>query len=335
MKKYWIHNKGFDLTFIISPPFLVLGFVFLFQSKIKYWQDNYSFFTWLFLIVFIDVAHVYATLYKTYFNKNGRKYFRKQLYYVPLFCFGLGLFLYSLGYQIFWSVLAYVAVFHFIRQQYGFMRLYAKKEGGALRWLDDLVIYNATIYPMLFWFFSPKRQFTWFVENEFVGFTSKIVVQLTTILYFLIIIIYVGYVIFRILKYKECNMPKYLLMLGTYLSWYFGIVYFDNDLIFTLLNIISHGIPYMALVYINQKTENHWNVLPKLSTLKGFVVFVFIFIFLAGFEEFLWEILVWNENISVFENASRFEKWHILIVPLLMVPQFTHYVLDGIIWKKQ
>jgi hypothetical protein len=124
-------------------------------------------------------------------------------------------------------------------------------------------------------------------------------------------------------------------MLGTYLSWYFGIVYFDNDLIFTLLNIISHGIPYMALVYINQKTENHWNVLPKLSTLKGFVVFVFIFIFLAGFEEFLWEILVWNENISVFENASRFEKWHILIVPLLMVPQFTHYVLDGIIWKKQ
>jgi hypothetical protein len=124
-------------------------------------------------------------------------------------------------------------------------------------------------------------------------------------------------------------------MLGTYLSWYFGIVYFDNDLIFTLLNIISHGIPYMALVYINQKTENHWNVLPKLSTLKGFVVFVFIFIFLAGFEEFLWEILVWNENISVFENASRFEKWHILIVPLLMVPQFTHYVVDGIIWKKQ
>jgi hypothetical protein len=94
------------------------------------------------LIVFIDVAHVYATLYKTYFNKNGRKYFRKQLYYVPLFCFGLGLFLYSLGYQIFWSVLAYVAVFHFIRQQYGFMRLYAKKEGGALRWLDDLVIYS-------------------------------------------------------------------------------------------------------------------------------------------------------------------------------------------------
>jgi hypothetical protein len=40
----------------------------------------------------------------------------------------LGLILYQFGSLTFWSVLALVAVFHFIRQQYGFMRIYARFE---------------------------------------------------------------------------------------------------------------------------------------------------------------------------------------------------------------
>ncbi|MCL9807148.1 hypothetical protein NAT51_16560 [Flavobacterium amniphilum] len=335
MKKFWIHKAGFDLVFIISPPFLVLGFVLLFQDKIQFWQENYSFLTWLILIVFIDVAHVYATLYKTYFSESGRKYYQKKLLYVPLFCFGVSLFLYALGYQVFWSVLAYVAVFHFIRQQYGFMRLYARNEPQVKKWIDNLAIYNATVYPMLFWFFSPKRNFTWFVENEFLGFPSETIVDGLTFGYFLVITAYVLYVLFRFVKYNQFNLPKYLLILGTYLSWYFGIVYFNNDLVFTLLNVVSHGIPYIALMYFNQRTENHLKFLPKLSTIGGLMVFLFVFLLLAVLEEFLWEIFVWNENISVFSTVSWLEEWQILVVPLLMVPQFTHYVLDGIIWKKQ
>ena len=63
--------------------------------------------------------------------------------------------------------MALVAVFHFIRQQYGFMRIYSRFEPkGFGKKLDGLIIYSATIYPMIFWFFTP-RKFTWFVENEF------------------------------------------------------------------------------------------------------------------------------------------------------------------------
>lgn len=335
MKKYWIHKPVFDLTFIISPPFLVLAFIFLFQGKIAYWEENYSFFTWLVLIVFIDVAHVYATLYKTYFNEKGKLYYQKQLLYVPLICFGISCFLYRLGYQVFWSVLAYTAVFHFIRQQYGFMRLYARNELNVKRWIDNIGVYNATVYPMLFWFFSPKRNFTWFVENEFLGFPSREVVQVLTLIYYSVIVFYLFYLAYIALQFKQFNLPKFLLVSGTYLSWYFGIVYFNNDLIFTLLNVISHGVPYIALIYVNQRNESHLKVLPKLYTTKGVLVFLSVFVFLALMEEFLWEALVWNENISVFENLRWLEEWQILFVPLLMVPQFTHYILDGIIWKKQ
>ena len=68
MEQPWIHKAKTDLAFIIGPSFFVLALIFLFQDYITEIENEYSFYTWLFLIVFIDVAHVYATLFKTYFE---------------------------------------------------------------------------------------------------------------------------------------------------------------------------------------------------------------------------------------------------------------------------
>jgi hypothetical protein len=46
-----------------------------------------------------------------------------------------------------------------------------------------------------------------------------------------------------------CNLPRNLVIAGTFLSWYVGIVHFNSDLAFTAINVMSHGIPYMALVW--------------------------------------------------------------------------------------
>jgi len=70
MRQPWIHNAKTDWRFILSPPFLVLAVVVLFQSQIQNLENHYSFYTWLILIVFVDVAHVYSTLFKTYFIKD-------------------------------------------------------------------------------------------------------------------------------------------------------------------------------------------------------------------------------------------------------------------------
>ena len=63
---------------------------------------------------------------------------------------------------------------------------------------------------------------------------------------------------------------------------------------------------------------------------KGILFFVLILIGIAFTEEYLWEIFVWNENINIGIDAFN---WQFLLVPLLTVPQFTHYLLDGFIWK--
>lgn len=337
MKQPWIYNGKTDGLFILLPPFLVLFFIIIFQSQIQYLENHYSFFIWLFLIVFVDVAHVYSTLFKTYFVKEEfRK--RKKLYIIiPVIGFVLGLVLYQFGSLFFWSVLALVAVFHFIRQQYGFMRIYARKEPNTIsKKIDELAIYSATIYPMLYWFKTP-RVFTWFMSNEFTWMEKLPDYRpYILIVYLLIIGIWVLKTLYLWSKNKSFNIPKNMIILGTYLSWYFGIVYFNNDLIFTLLNVLSHGIPYIALIYIREIKQKDEVKLKKLSIFKtslGIILFVGVIIGLAFFEELLWEVLVWKENISVnaiFPSLS-FQQF---LIPLLVVPQLTHYLLDGFIWKK-
>ena len=334
MKQPWIHNAKTDWWFILSSPFWVLLIIFLFQKQIREIEAEYSFYTWLFLIVFVDVAHVYSTLFKTYFVKEEIKR-RKLLYWrIPVVSWILGLILYQFGSLVFWSGLALIAVYHFIRQQYGFMRIYARFEpNNWSKTIDEVAVYSATIYPMLYWFKTP-RAFTWFVENEFnwlknlPDYTGFI-----TILYVGILGIWIIKTVFEIFKTRQFNIPKIALIAGTYLSWYFGIVYFNNDLVFTFLNVVSHGIPYVALIYIREIRQKQQ--LKSLSVFKstfGVLLFIGVILGFAFFEEFLWETLIWREHFSLdFKVPSN---WFQFLIPLLVVPQLTHYLLDGFIWRK-
>ena len=63
MRQPWIHKPLTDGVFILAPAFFVSLLVIIFHDTFRVIEDQYSFYTWLFLIVFIDVAHVYATLF--------------------------------------------------------------------------------------------------------------------------------------------------------------------------------------------------------------------------------------------------------------------------------
>ncbi|WP_417942869.1 hypothetical protein [Flavobacterium sp. RS13.1] len=338
MMQPWIHRAKTDLLFIIGPSFFVLAIIFVFQDYITEIENDYSFYTWLFLIVFIDVAHVYATLFKTYFVADEFQKKKKLLILLPIVCFVISMILFSFGSLVFWSFLAYVAVFHFIRQQYGFMRLYARNEekirGSAI--IDNLTIYVATVYPMLFWFLSSNRKFNWFVEDEFFHFENQALLEILFWIYISILLLYMVRTAIISVKNNFFNVPKNSIILGTALSWYFGIVYFNDDLVFTLLNVVSHGIPYMALVYfreVESKVDNGSVVFGFLKNYNAVFIYGLILLIIAFSEEFLWEFFVWNENISV--SNFDFSGWHFILVPLLSVPQFTHYLLDGFIWKSK
>jgi len=97
----------------------------------------------------------------------------------------------------------------------------------------------------------------------------------------------------------------------------------------------------MALVWIYEQKKFTGEAKPKTTFLKitfsryGVLSFVGLLILFAYFEEGLWGGLVWKEHASVFKPfavlpAINGDLLLALIVPL---PQSTHYVLDGFIWK--
>jgi len=303
---------------------------------------------WVFLVVFIDVAHVYSTLYRTYFNPEKLKKRHTLLIAIPLLCYFVGVMLYHVDGLLFWRVLAYLAVYHFIRQQYGFMRLYSRTEncGKTERLIDIVAIYTATLYPILSWHFGESRNFNWFISGDFIYFPSRFLETFATGLYLVIIAVYVIKELISGFKKQRFNIPKNLLIAGTFLSWYFGIVYFNGDMAFTTLNVISHGIPYMALIWFFEKKGYNRemtkkNVFMRLSFGKyGVLAFTLTIVLLAYVEEGLWDGFVWKEHSSVFSMFSSLPQvldmnLLSLLVPLLALPQSTHYVLDGFIWRKK
>ncbi len=339
----WILSRRFDLLWILGPSFwAVLGCV-VFSSTLLA-QEELPIEYWFIFVLACDVAHVHSTLYRTYFVPQERKKWGALLIYVPLFCFLLGLFLYSIHAGLFWRVLAYIAVFHFVRQQYGFVQIYSQRQTRSRfqTTMDKTMVYMATLYPLVFWHTS-ERHFHWFVDGDFIKLPWPMLKTIVELIYYIVIVGYLGSEVFSFVKTKLINLQKNAVILGTALVWYVGIVYYNNDTIFTITNVVAHGVPYAALVWAFGTKQNYQFQVKgfkygQLFTVKWAPLFIGGILLLAYIEEGLWAHWVWNEKLELFPLFQPLQglsspAWHKWFVPLLMVPQFTHYILDGYIWK--
>jgi hypothetical protein len=341
----WIHNATADVLWIISPAFWPLLPLVCFPEWVQA-QQTLSPFWWLFFVVIIDAAHVYATMYRTYFSASYQE--RKMLYtFLPLAGWAGGVVLYSIDSMLFWHILAYAAVFHFLRQQYGFMRIYSRQQqqNNQERQLDSIAIYTAMLYPLLYWH-THTREFSWFVDGDILVFPTEGFALLGW-LHAAILLLWVYKEGRLSIKQGYINWPKTGIMTGTAVSWYFGIVYFNADWIFTAFNVLSHGIPYMALVWFYARKEslregpsfNKW--LMGLSGRRmaiGLALFIGLPAFFAWVEEGIWDAMVWGEHTYLFPLTAYLPvveeaEWLSLLIPLLALPQITHYLLDAFIWK--
>ncbi len=320
-----ILSPRFDLFLILSVG--LWATLLAFGIEAAFVIENFSSVYWLLLVVGIDVSHVYSTLFRTYLSTEGLREYKKPLIFIPLICFifSFGLALYSLA--AFWRVLVYVAVFHFIRQQAGFVRIYNK---GKFT-IDELMIYFVTVGSVALWHLSPHKNFQWFVKGDF--FELGAFAAHAPILEKFFLLVFGGYLVFRIFKLGLRGYQSFILVLSTFTAWYFGIVKSDSDFIFTMTNVLTHGLPYLALVWATQKKEN--------TNFSEIYVFGFILLVVAFIEEGFWDALIWREHSSFFSGFYFMEELTdsnfavALALALLILPQLTHYVLDGFIWKSK
>ncbi|NVJ23572.1 hypothetical protein HUW62_20310 [Myxococcus sp. AM011] len=294
---------------------------------------------WLLLVVCVDVAHVWSTLFRTYLDPEELRR-RPGLYMAaPLVAWVAGVLAHQVSPGAFWTLFAYVALFHFVRQQYGWVALYTRKARASdfERRLDAAAIYAATVGPVVWWHANLPRAFWWFVEGDFLPGLPTWMGTLALALHAVVLVAWLGFQGLRVARGEGLQVGKVLLVGATWVTWFGGIVLARDDFTFTVMNVVLHGVPYFALLFRYSRgrgEEGRYGAAGAVlrAGLPGFLLFL---VALAFTEELLWDRFIWHDRPDLFGSAGvgLSPDLRALVVPLLALPQATHYVLDAFIWK--
>jgi hypothetical protein len=346
----WLVSRAWDLAVFGGPA--LAAFALLAWGRLNGVLDSaLPPWLWVVSVVGVDVAHVWATAFRVYLDPRECQR-RPGLYLgVPLVCLTAGVLAYGYSSQLFWRLLAYAAVVHFVRQQYGWVALYRHRLGRSTRldlWLDAAAIYAATLYPLLWWHAHLPREFEWFVAGDFIPGLPAWLLDLLGPLHVAALLGYALRQGFLLWRGQPVSLGKNLIVTTTWATWYVGIVVFDSDYVFTVTNVLTHGVPYLALLWLYGRsrwraaqpaTHGATRVLEHALTWLfkpgRWPLYVGVLVCVALAEEWLWDRAVWHEHAALLPGPTWFPGTDTLglLVPLLALPQATHYVLDAWIWR--
>jgi len=338
----WIFSKKFDLTIFLTPlAVAALSPLCLLLEPF----EQMPFWAFILFMVSFDVAHVWTTLYRTYMDKEELAR-RKWLYLAPIPIFLAASFrIHYYSPVLFWTLLAYVAIYHFIKQNYGFLTLYKYKMGETSTfdyYLDKTALWMGALGPVLWWHASPHRQFDWFnAEEQFIFHLDPAFHGDILMVYFTVLGLYIARQFYARHMGQPFNPGKQIIMGAHYLTWAVGIGFTQNPIISAAFLNLFHGIPFMAIVwyYCNRKWSEKGrpaSMIRYLSHKKRWLTFYLVVLVLAISEEALWDGLVWQTYIPDFFNLAVQETAPVPLsmwVAVLSLPQIMHYFLDGFIWR--
>ena len=117
MGSRWLFSRSIDLLVLFLPVWVIWAVCFALPAPVL--ERALPLWVWAIFIVGIDVSHVWSTLFRTYFDREEFASHRAVLIRTPCLTFGLFFVLAGFSALWFWRVMAYLALFHFVKQQYG------------------------------------------------------------------------------------------------------------------------------------------------------------------------------------------------------------------------
>ena len=339
--KRWLFSAPIDLAVFGGTALAAFVLVWLGPHG-----DNTPEWSWIAAILLVDVAHVWSTAFVVYLDPAEWR--RRPFVYagVPIACLVGGICLYACGEGVFWRAIAYLAVFHFIRQQYGWVMLYRARNGErdrVGRWLDGATIYMCALYPLIWWHASLPRGFSWMIDGDFITGLPQAVVPTAYVVYVALLVIYAARGVMQLVRRQPVSWGKHLVVGATAACWYNGIIAHNTDYAFMVSNVFTHGVPYMVLVFMYARNAAREPIssdgasaqLLKGRALRAAVIFLATIWVIAYFEEMLWDRTLWHDRSWLFGAGRDASTIAIVIAPLLAVPQLTHYILDAFLWKRR
>jgi hypothetical protein len=347
-RRRWIFSAPIDLAVFGGTAVVALALVALAPVLGAESPEVTPEWTWITGVLLVDVAHVWSTAFVVYLDPAEWRR-RPGLYAItPLAAFAAGVALYVRGEAVFWRALAYLAVFHFVRQQYGWVMLYRARGGErdrAGRWLDGATVYAATLYPLIVWHTRLPRAFWWMRQDDFIAGLPAVTATVAGWIYLALLAAYAARAAAAAIAGAPVAWGKHVVIATTAACWYVGIVATSADYAFTVTNVFIHGVPYLALVFLyaraaSREPASQGGITARLLAGRGgraraAVVFCASLWAIAYLEELVWDRALWHDRPWLFGAGGNIGHAAVVIAPLLAVPQLTHYLLDGFLWRRR
>ena len=206
--------------------------------------------------ILIDAPHVFGTFSRTYFDRTERQN-RGRLLWGSLLFFAVGpLLVYAGAGFIFFFVAALWAYYHLVKQHYGFMVLYKKKNNDLApvdNALDRLLLLFAFNYPFVaFIARDPEalKRVPAMLQSGVNGLAT--ILLLATIV---LAIAWLGRQIQRVITGEPLDVPKYLLLAAAIpMHWIVLLTPMPHKPIaIVAILTIYHNLQYHRLIWFHNK----------------------------------------------------------------------------------
>jgi hypothetical protein len=299
--------------------------------------------------IFVDAPHVFGTFSRTYFDREERKN-RPRLLWGSLLFFAVGPIMVLVGWGLlFFFIAALWAYYHLVKQHYGFMVLYKKKNGDLAKIdnaLDRLFLLFAFNYPFVAFIANDPDAMARVPEvlRPGVNGFARLLLSATVIL----AVLWLGRQVQRAIVGEPLNVPKYLLLAAAIpMHWVVLLTPMPHKPIaIVAILTIYHNMQYQRLIWFHNKkytTSSDSNYAEKQRekqkqygaaelvsrTLLYYLAFGIIFgIFYQGPRQIL-GYFSWQKSAA--GSAQLFASE--MVVSFLWGFAFIHYYLDSKIWR--
>ena len=291
--------------------------------------------------IFIDAPHVFGTFSRTYFDRTERQS-RGRLLWGSLLFFAVGPFMVLIGAGfVFFFVAALWAYYHLVKQHYGFMVLYKKKNNDLARIdnaLDRLFLLFAFNYPFVA-FISQDPDAMARVPVALRGGVNgaALLLLIGTIA---LAIVWLARQIQRAVVGEPLNVPKYLLLAAAIpMHWIVLLTPMPHKPIaIVAILTIYHNFQYHRLIWFHNKKYTASNegrskygaaelISRRLTFYIGFgILFGLIY---QGPRQFLGYLTLKNGAAAITDISFATQ----LGISFLWGYAFIHYYLDSKIWR--
>lgn len=291
--------------------------------------------------VLIDAPHVFGTFSRTYFDKTERRN-RARLLWGSLLFFAIGplMVLGGAGF-VFFFIAALWAYYHLVKQHYGFMVLYKKKNNDLApidNFLDRALLLFAFNYPFVQFIASDPEAIARvpaLLRGGVNGFAKLLLIGTV-----LLTVVWLGRQVQRAITGEPLDVPKYLLLAAAIpMHWIVLLTPMPHKPIaIVAILTIYHNFQYHRLIWFHNKkysraadSSDEFGVASFISRrLLYYIGFGILFgIIYQGPRQLLGWVSFQRANAGVTEQSFLVQ----LGVSFLWGYAFIHYYLDSKIWR--